>query len=356
MKINLLLITVFMSIVIYAGIQFKTGIVGTTRLNNTDGCACHNLNFNDSVNVWIEGSDSLFVGDTSSYKIFLSGGSAVTGGFNVAAMFGTLESADSTSYVSFEELTHSFPLEFTGDTIYWNFKYIASDNMGIDTIYSTANSTNGDGNPQVGDKWNFGENFVVNIVEGIIPVEFTSFIVLQNESKIVLRWSTASEINNAGFEVQRAFGSDSFSDIGFVEGNGTSTGNNEYSFNDNITKPGFYRYRLKQIDFDGNYKYSDVINLDIIVNAFSLAQNYPNPFNPTTTIRFWISDFGFVSLIVYDVLGNKITTLVNEHKPAGSYEIEFSATSSESKLTSGIYIYQLSAGSYSATKKMLMIK
>jgi len=106
----------------------------------------------------------------------------------------------------------------------------------------------------------------------------------------------------------------------------------------------------------GNYKYSDVINLDIIVNAFSLAQNYPNPFNPTTTIRFRISDFGFVSLIVYDVLGNKIATLVDEHKPAGSYEIEFSATSSESKLTSGIYIYQLSAGSYSATKKMLMIK
>ena len=99
-----------------------------------------------------------------------------------------------------------------------------------------------------------------------------------------------------------------------------------------------------------------MINLDIIVNAFSLAQNYPNPFNPTTTIRFWISDFGFVSLIVYDVFGNKITTLVNEHKPAGSYEIEFSATGSESKLTSGIYIYQLTSGNFNTTKKMLMIK
>ena len=356
MKINLLLITTFLSIVIYAGIEFETGIVGTTRLNNSDGCACHNINFNDSVNVWIEGPDSLFVGDTSSYKIYLSGGPAVTGGFNVAAMYGTLESADSTSYVSFEELTHLFPLEFTVDTIYWNFNYIASDSIGIDTIYSTANSTKGDGNPQVGDKWNFGENFAVNIVEDIIPVEFTSFIATQNESEIFLRWSTASETNNAGFEVQRAFGKDSFSDIGFVEGNGTSTGYNEYSFNDSITKPGIYRYRLKQIDFDGNYKYSDVINLSVIVTAFSLAQNYPNPFNPSTKINYQILELSFVSLKVFDVLGNEIETLVDEAKSEGIYEVEFSTGLINQTRTSGIYFYQLQAGGFTDTKKMLMNK
>jgi len=271
MKINLLLITTFLSIVIYAGIEFETGIVGTTRLNNSDGCACHNINFNDSVNVWIEGPDSIFVGDTSSYKIYLSGGPALRGGFNVAAMFGMLESADSTSYVNFNELTHSFPLEFTGDTVYWNFNYIASDSMGIDTIYSTANSTNGDGNPQVGDKWNFGDNFPVTIIDEPVSVE----------------------------------------DVRLVSG-------------------------------------------------YHLAQNYPNPFNPSTKIRFTIP-FGetghalSVQLIVYDVLGNEIAILVNEQKPAGTYEVEFSATGRVSELTSGIYIYQLTVGNIKTTKKMLMI-
>jgi hypothetical protein len=207
MKINLLLILVFLSVVIYAGIDWPTGIVGTTRLNG-DGCVCHNHNNNESVNVWIEGPDSVLVNDSSFYKIYLSGGSAVKGGFNVAAMFGTLQSGDSSTYVNFNELTHSFPLEFTGDTVCWNFNYIAPDSIGIDTIYSIANSTNGDGNPQVGDGWNFGENFSVNIIEEIIPVEVNSFTALQNENEILLSWSTASETNNAGFEVQRTFGSD----------------------------------------------------------------------------------------------------------------------------------------------------
>ena len=352
MKINLLLITVFISFVIYAGINYETGIVGATRLNG-GGCVCHDLDFNDSVNVWIEGPDSMFTGDTSSYKIYLSGGSAVKGGFNVAAMFGALQSVDTTSYVIANELTHTSPLEFIGDTIYWTFNYIASDSNGVDTIYSVANSTNGDGNPVVGDVWNFGENFVVNILEEIIPVELVSFTAVQNQNNITLRWSTASEINNAGFEVQRAQGSDIFSVIGFVTGNGTSTENNDYSYTDIVTNPGLYRYRLKQIDLDGKFKYSDAINLDVIVTDFSLEQNYPNPFNPSTKIKFQIPELSFVSLKVFDILGNEITTLVNGQIPAGSYEVEFI---DNGELTSGIYVYQLSVGKFTATKKMLFIK
>jgi len=352
MKFNILLITVFISLIIYAGVNYETGIVGATRLNG-GGCVCHNLDFNDSVKVWIEGPDSMFTGDTSSYKIYLTGGSAVKGGFNVAAMFGTLQSVDTTSYIIANELTHTSPLVFIGDTIYWNFNYVALDSKGVDTIYSAANSTNGDGNPVVGDKWNFGENFVVNILEEIIPVELTSFTAVQNESKIILSWSTASETNNVGFEVQRTLGSEGFTNIGFVEGNGTSSENNNYSLTDIVTKSGFYKYRLKQIDFDGKFEYSDVLNLDVIVGVFYLEQNYPNPFNPSTKIKYQVPDHGKVSLKVFDILGNEITTLVNENQPAGSYEVEFIT---KGELTSGIYLYQLSVGSFTAIKKMLLIK
>ena len=170
MKINLLLIAIFFSIIIYADINYETGIIGATKLNG-EGCICHDLDYNDSIYVWIEGPDSIFISDTVAYKIFLSGGPAVNGGFNVAVRLGALESVDTTTYINFDELTHSFSLGFTGDTVSWNFKYIAADTSGTDTIYSVANSVNGDGNPIVGDKWNFGENFAVQILNIPVSVE-----------------------------------------------------------------------------------------------------------------------------------------------------------------------------------------
>ena len=351
MKVNLLLITMFLSVLIYAGIDFPTGITGATLLNG-DGCLCHNLDKNDLVNVWVDGPDTILVSATATYKVYLSGGPAVGGGFNVAVMSGLLESVDNTTYVNFGELTHSSPQVFLGDTIWWEFNYTAPNTLGVDTIYSVANSVNLDGNPIVGDEWNFGENFAVNIVDEIIPVELVSFVALQNENSVVLNWSTATETNNAGFEIQRAIGNDSFSDIGFVEGNGTSAGYNKYSFNDDIINSGFYRYRLKQIDFDGNYKYSNVINLDVIVTTFSLAQNYPNPFNPNTTISWQMTSSNLVTLKVYDVLGNEIKLLVSEYKEAGYHSFNFDA----SEYGSGVYFYSLQAGSYSEIKKMNLIK
>ena len=152
--------------------------------------------------------------------------------------------------------------------------------------------------------------------------------------------------------------------IGFVKGNGTTAIHNEYNFIDDITIPGKYRYRLKQIDFDGIYKYSEVININIVLTSFSLAQNYPNPFNPSTSIKFAVGSRQLVTLKVFDVLGNEIAALVNEQKPAGTYEVKFSSElihqsasgGNGGKLTSGVYFYQLHAGKFSETKKMLMIK
>ena len=99
--------------------------------------------------------------------------------------------------------------------------------------------------------------------------------------------------------------------------------------------------------------HTEVVEVEYPMNDFKLMQNYPNPFNPTTTIKYQIPELSFVSLKIYDVLGNEITTLVNEEKPNGSYEVEFSTTA---EFASGAYFYQLKAGSYLETKKMIMIK
>jgi photosystem II stability/assembly factor-like uncharacterized protein len=199
---------------------------------------------------------------------------------------------------------------------------------------------------------------------GGVPVELVSFTAEFVESRVNLSWTTASELNNLGFEIERKAESEEWRTIGFTEGKGTSIEITNYSFTDDLFEISASRlsYRLKQIDFDGTYVYSDEVEIEIVRPvAFSLLQNYPNPFNPTTNIGFRIADFGFVSLKVYDILGNEITTLVNEELPAGEYEVEFNTQSNSSSrlvrnLTSGIYFYQLKTGNYIQTKKMILVK
>jgi len=194
-------------------------------------------------------------------------------------------------------------------------------------------------------------------VQGLsIPVELTSFTAERNGNDVYLRWSTATETNNRGFEVQRSEirGRRSVrEDIGFVEGNGTTVENHSYRFTDNGVSPGKYVYRLKQIDFDGSYEYSKEV--EVIITAltkFSLEQNYPNPFNPTTTISYELSVNSIVILKVYNTLGEEIESLVNEEKPAGRYEVEFDGNS----LPSGVYIYRLTVGDYTEVKKLVLLK
>jgi len=140
--------------------------------------------------------------------------------------------------------------------------------------------------------------------------------------------------------------------IAFVEGYGTTTETHNYSYVDANLTAGKYLYRLKQIDFNGQYEYSDVVEVELIPVQYALFQNYPNPFNPSTKITYTIPELSFITLKVYDVLGKEIATLVNEEKPAGNYEVEFDS----SELTSGIYFYRLQAGSFVETKKMILLK
>ncbi len=190
-------------------------------------------------------------------------------------------------------------------------------------------------------------------IQSTIPVELISFSANQIDDNVHLNWQTASELNNRGFEIKRRMESGDWRTIGFKEGYGTTTETQFYSFIDENISSGKYQYRLKQIDYDGTFEYSEIVEVEIlIIKAFSLEQNYPNPFNPITTIKYKIPEKSFVTLIVYDVLGNEIATLINEELAAGSYSIDLIAAS----LTSGIYYYQLQAGNFSSTKKMILLK
>jgi photosystem II stability/assembly factor-like uncharacterized protein len=187
-----------------------------------------------------------------------------------------------------------------------------------------------------------------------IPVELNSFTASVIDNNVFLRWVTASEINNMGFEILRCAQNDIWERIGFVEGRGTTTEINLYSFSDNNLPEGAYQYRLKQIDFDGSFKYHYLNETIEIISplTFHLAQNYPNPFNPVTIISYKIPVNGLVTLKVFDVLGREVTTLVNGEKSAGKYEVTLDAL----ELSSGVYYYTLRAGDFVKTNKMLLLK
>jgi len=193
----------------------------------------------------------------------------------------------------------------------------------------------------------------VNVKAVAIPVELTSFTADVSNGAVVLNWKTASETNNSGFEIQRRTEKGQWKELGFVTGSGTTSEIRSYSFTDNTVNNGFYSYRLKQIDYDGSFEYSDVVDVELFSPIeFALYQNFPNPFNPVTIITYHIPELSNVTLEVYDVIGNEIATLVNEEKQAGIYTVEFDAT----EFSSGIYLYGLQANNFIATKKLLLLK
>jgi hypothetical protein len=202
---------------------------------------------------------------------------------------------------------------------------------------------------------------------GIIPVELTSFTASTLNGKVTLNWTTASEINNTGFEVQRKLSNPEWEKIGFTKGHGTTTEKQSYEFIDDIKdiSTESLSYRLKQIDYDGSFKYSDIVNVENqFPSDYALHQNFPNPFNPTTTIQFSVPREGFVTLKVYNLIGEEVVALVNEEKTIGTYEVEFGSGfihqsavgGNRGSLTGGVYFYQLRAGDFIETKKMILLK
>ncbi len=195
-------------------------------------------------------------------------------------------------------------------------------------------------------------------VEDPLPVEMASFTSGISGRDVTLNWTTSSETNNSGFEIQRAFGKGQYLKISFVTGNGTSSIANSYSYIDKGLSSGNYNYRLKQSDFNGNFEYFNLSNEVVIgiPGKFDLSQNYPNPFNPSTKINFDVPVDSRVSINLFDMSGKEVASLTNEVKAAGYYTLEFNA----SELPSGIYFYRIIAdgngSSFISTKKMTLIK
>jgi photosystem II stability/assembly factor-like uncharacterized protein len=185
-----------------------------------------------------------------------------------------------------------------------------------------------------------------------LPVELNSFKAEVLKDNIKLTWMTGSEINNHGFEVQRSPVENEFATIGFVKGNGTTPESHSYSFTDKELPQGKYLYRLKQVDYNGSFKYSETIETSISNPEYSLEQNYPNPFNPVTTIKFTLGSKQIVSLKVYDILGNEIANLVSEERLPGTYKVDFNSA----EFSSGIYFYKMQAGTFYQIRKMVLVK
>ena len=197
-------------------------------------------------------------------------------------------------------------------------------------------------------------NFTLADVNNPIPVELTSFSATTDGRSVKLDWITASEINNLGWNIERKYSESEWTSIGFISGHGTSTEIKNYSFTDEKVKNGKVYFRLKQLDYSGEYSYSNIVEVDvkILPVEFALEQNYPNPFNPLTTINFEVPKTSNINISVYSVIGEKVATIANEIFEVGRYSRTFDG----SELSTGIYIYRLSADEVVFTKKMLMIK
>jgi len=228
------------------------------------------------------------------------------------------------------------------------------------TGYVNTFSQDEEGNIYLGAEYGL---FRIN--ESLLPVELISFTARANGNDVSLNWTTATETNNKGFEIQRTINNEQLTiedweSVGFVEGNGTTTEARSYSFDDKNLENGKYFYRLKQIDYDGTFEYGKTVEVEINpIYKFRLEQNYPNPYSkssdgsPATAIKFSIPNSGnVVTLKVYDGLGSEVATLVNKKLSAGEYEVKFDG----SGLPSGVYYYRLKAGNFAESKKMIILK
>ncbi len=236
-----------------------------------------------------------------------------------------------------------------------DFEPSATPQLVYDAIQNSAN-TSGTGTVP-NNTWGYGKLDVLAALNEPLPVELSSFTAkVLKSGGIKLDWQTETEVNNFGFEILRsALNDSSWIKLGFVEGHGNSNSPKEYSFTDHSANYGSFAYRLKQIDNDGQFDYSNIVEVNAgeIPNGFVLEQNFPNPFNPSTKIIFALAETEHAELKVFDMLGNQIIQVFDETAESNKiYEVEFDA----SRLASGIYFYRFSSGGKMGIRKMLFIK
>ncbi len=252
--------------------------------------------------------------------------------------------------------THGNPLETATFTIDPTTAQISlfdvqsnNDNSGTNTEYNP---------PQVN---------LIPLTNQPLPVELSSFSVNSVEgTKAQLQWETATEVNNYGFEIERSLAVNedgqsktepNWEKVTFIEGHGNSNSTKTYSFTDkNLVGGSKFIYRLKQIDIDGTFEYSDAVEIEVLPNKYELLQNYPNPFNPETNIKFSLPEDAKIAINIYNVLGERVATILNKDLKAGFHQVNFNTTSAGYRLSSGVYIYTLESKSFSQVKKMILMK
>jgi Secretion system C-terminal sorting domain len=237
--------------------------------------------------------------------------------------------------------------EFQGEFVDSSFKVFDNGYIGVMTTFSLT--------PDAQTAAEFDQFYFSDHALSLLPVELSSFTGNYVNHKVELEWETKTEVNNYGFDVEKDNGTSTWQKIGFVEGNGNSNSPKYYNFTDDHITYGKVSYRLKQIDNDGTFAYSNVIDVEAgnLPKDLTVAQNYPNPFNPATKIQFAVKVDREVKLNVYNAIGCLVATLFNGKADANRvYEVEFNGKD----LTSGIYIYRLESGSFIESHKMLLVK
>ncbi|MCA0447034.1 MAG: T9SS type A sorting domain-containing protein [Bacteroidetes bacterium] len=205
-----------------------------------------------------------------------------------------------------------------------------------------------------------GASFVESdaFISTTLPVELSSFTGRISGRDIVLNWSTASEENNAGWEIQRQKLEDrsekvEWETIGFVAGKGTTTESQNYVFSSPVTRnPSPVTLRLKQLDLDGTVSFSQILTIENKAAEFALQQNYPNPFNPSTKIDFSLPVSGYAKLVVFDLLGREVKTLIDQNLEAGFHTAVYDA----GNVAAGVYFYQLTFNGKVETRKFTLLK
>ncbi len=377
--------TLFIFFFVFSHLQAASGIFDSFAIVNANGSG--NTYYDLGASTANPDFQGAFLGtfDQSNHSLVLGGqlksyknnGTDVTG----ASLFYRIYPSGSSPSGTFTEIPYSFQIDnvngTTGDQ-QWGTDIQGSHttDTGVDIlsgstltagdytleVYAVIYTNGVDADPIIYDSRG-GSNYQATFtITESLPVELTSFSANVIGNRINLKWQTATEVNNYGFEIERKnAGNNDWVKIGFVEGNGNSNSPKEYTFTDNSVNSGNYFYRLKQIDIDGSFEYSQAVEVSLgLPSEFSLSQNYPNPFNPTTTIKYSIptsetlhaTSQQLVQLKIYDILGREIATLVNKKQAPGNYEVRWNAEN----LPSGFYFYKLQTGEFTQTRKMILLK
>ncbi len=284
----------------------------------------------------------------------------------------TLATAYKVEFFSIDPITYSNESSFSNGYIAGQIAYLANK-LNISPQQARLLARSNSSSAQSITYVQYGKIDLGNAIQSsdstsTLPIELTSFTAAQSNNHVTLNWTTSTELNNYGFEIQRQMtnvlitnnhGSSlsmvigHWISIGFVKGSGNSNSPKQYSFKDSKPGNGNVEYRLKQIDDDGSFKYSITVQLKINKPlSFELKQNYPNPFNPITKISWQSPVSCRQTLIIFNLLGKEVAVLADKEKPAGTYEVIWNAAN----MPSGVYFYQLKAGSFTDTKKLLLLK